>query len=506
MGLPNRTPLGLLCQLIMRDNPQIQIPLDPNSVVVLSGPFTTNLGNSGRNTRIILNGRGGAGLMGKREFFYDRMNIGALFNGITVVFDAAGSSKTVADLLPALNEQYGLGLGPTDITNGATKLPFGYAPTPVTLTISTTCVAYTGSLSVSWKRKPVGTFPDSGPGTKVMLIGDLTEGYFGTVSEAELFSGGTILAKLNEGRDIPYGALLAPPATRLWYKFARDNKIFYLASYNQINIRWQELYRLGSMYETDDPAAKQFPPDGVKIPQTKVLKKTENGRDWYLSPCTPRLSSQDPWDYVATTSAPDATGDVARLFAKITNAGGFSTGEWDVQGLDQNGFWMRNTSANTPANRFGAGMVGTNVGMFDGASYIGAYRPFLELVDPNKVTMPLDLFAGNPEGVLRKPMVSISSEVTGVLLSLSNMKWETEGGLRKPLMAMSSQPLVTTINYTANKEPSRTPVTAIRAEPLLNVKQTIWAFPLRKPLVSVSSTYVSPYNLQNANGELDGFN
>lgn len=110
MGFYSSTALELLCRLIRRDNPQLAVPLDPNTVMVLSGPLTTGLGTSGRNTRVILNGRTGSGITGKKEFFYDRLNIGTFFNGITVVFEAEGSASTYADLLPSLNEQYGLGL------------------------------------------------------------------------------------------------------------------------------------------------------------------------------------------------------------------------------------------------------------------------------------------------------------------------------------------------------------------------------------------------------------
>ena len=139
MGLYDRDSLSLLCRLIMRDNPQLAVALDPTKV--LSGPFTSGLGTSGRNARITLNGRTGSGIVGKKEFFYDRINLGALFNGITVVFMAAGSAKTYADLLPALNEQYGITLQASDLANGTTKLPQAYTPTQVTLTIAATGIS-----------------------------------------------------------------------------------------------------------------------------------------------------------------------------------------------------------------------------------------------------------------------------------------------------------------------------------------------------------------------------
>ncbi|ANZ50594.1 putative virion structural protein [Erwinia phage vB_EamM_Stratton] len=506
MGLYNKASLELLCQQIERDNPATAGMLDAASILVLSGPLTTGLGTSGRNARIILNGRLGNGFVGKKEFFYDRLNIGQMFKGITVVFQAEGSSKTYADLLPALNAQYGLGLTTEDITNGTTKLPYGYAPTQLTLTIAATSLAYTGTLAVTWSRKPVGVFPESGPGSKVMLIGDMNEGYFGVVTEAELFSPVEVLSQLNEGRTEPYGTLTAMPTSRFWYKFARDGKIFYLANYNHISIRWQELYRLGGIYETDTPDNKQFPPDGVLSRQKSVLKKKENGRDWYLSPTTPKLAGSDPWEYAGTNQTPDPNGDVARLFAKIVPSGGFATGEWDGQAINADGFWMSTTSQATPANTYGSSMIGTNQGQYNKTNFVGGWRPFLELVDVTKIALGLNPFSGVPEGVLRKPLVSISPEVTDVLLTLSDVKWEQNGALRIPLVSQTLQPLQMT-TYFGWTRLLRPALVTVKHEPIRNVNQVGWTRPLRRPVAALTVDYKesTAFNLANANGELNGF-
>lgn len=507
MGLYNKTSLELLCRQIERDNPALAGTLDANSIMVLGGPYTANPTVSGRNARIILNGRLGNGFAGKKEFFYDRLNIGQMFKGITVVFQASGSSKTYADLLPALNAQYGLGLTATDLSNATTKLPYGYTPNQLTLNIASTSLAYTGTLPITWSRQPVGVFPDSGPGSKVMLIGDMTEGYFGVVPEAELFSPMEVYSQLNQGRTELYGTLNALPANRVWYKFARDGKIVYLASYNQISIRWLELYKLGAAYETDTPDNKQLPPDGTLVRQKSIMRKTENGREWFLSPAMPKLAGNDPWEYGGINLTPDPGGDIARLFAKIVPSGGFATGEWDGQTIEGSGFWCQTTSARDTRLAYGSSMVGLNQGQYDRTTFLGGWRPFLELVDVNKVALPLDYLIGNPTGALRRPLVSISPEVTGILLTLSDVKWEQSGALRIPLVSQTLQPMqpINTFGWARLLRPTRNTVVS---EPPRNVSQTGWNRVLRRPVPTLTVEYKAStaYDLAKANGELTGFN
>lgn len=508
MGLYSQPPLELLCRLIMRDNPHIAIPLDPTKVMVLSGPLTTGLGTSGRNARVTLNGKTGSGIVGRKEFFYDRINVGSLFNGINVVFEAEGGSTKVSDLLPSLKEQYGIQLSADDLSNGNTVLGYAYAPTPVTFNIATTSLTYTGTLTATWTRKPVGIFPDSGPGTKVLLIGDLNEGYFGLVNEAELFGAPALLSRINEGQTTPAGTLATFPTNRYWYKFARDGKILYLANYNQITIKWQELYVRGAVYETDTHEDFQFPANGVLVAQRPVIRKLENGRDWYLSPCMPRLSESNPWDYLAINQTPDPTGDVARLFAKIVVSGGFATGEWDGQTIDGNGFWFSTTSLKDPTKAFGSSMTGLNQGMYDKASFNGGWRPMLELADLDKIAVPLENFIGEPDGVLRKPLFTISPDTGEVLLIVSDISWETLGSLNKPLFSSDTDAPSNVANVSwVRAAEVRVPLTQIQTDPPLNVTQAAWDTILRVPIVQVTSDYkeVVVINLSTANGELNGF-
>ena len=50
MGQYSKPAMVLLCEQIQRDNPELDIELNAPSLMLLSGPLTTNLGSSGRTT------------------------------------------------------------------------------------------------------------------------------------------------------------------------------------------------------------------------------------------------------------------------------------------------------------------------------------------------------------------------------------------------------------------------------------------------------------------------
>ena len=508
MGYYDKSSLDLLGRRINRDNPDLKVTLDSSNIIVLGGPYTSGLGTSGRNTRVVLNGKTGSGVVGKKEFFYDRLNIGALFNGITVVFAAKGDSATVADLLPALNEQYGLGLTAADITNGATKLGTGYSPTPVTLTIATTSLAYTGSLSVIWTRSPVGYFPDSGPGNKYLLVGSLTEGYFGTVTDAELIRTDTLLFKLNTAAGQNFGSSTAASGG-LWYKFAKDNQIYYLAGSQASVLKWSELYKLGAVYELGTPNEQQHPDDGVFISQDALVNVKDKERAWYLSPCLPILSKTDPWNYLPANATPDLTGDVSRLFVKISRNTPYGTSEWETAALTAVSALFRNTDSADLTKTPVSTLYGTSQSLAVKATTGVWWVPVLQLVDIESNPVKLEEINYQVTGRPRAPLLTIDTERDpNIPVRLTEIQSTYNLSIRRPFLKPSvSEPVNAVANVSGTTRISLRgfKTYSVDANPPKPVQDV---HPLRtlRPIGFTATTVVrSKTDLSTASGELDGF-
>ncbi|QVW56300.1 hypothetical protein pEaSNUABM6_00164 [Erwinia phage pEa_SNUABM_6] len=386
MGLYAANSLSLVCQQILRDNPDLPFPLTKDNILVLGGPFTTNLGTSGRKTRLVLNGKAGAGFTGRREFFYDRIDLSKLFKGITVVFEADGAAATIADLLPALNKQYGLGLEPADISNGDTKLGYAYEPTLVAITIAASSLAYTGSLSVTWTRKPSGVYPDSGPGSKTMLIGDMTAGYFGTVTQADLMTA----SDLYDSDRTTLGSYTPVLDNSLfWIKFALDGEIYFFPSNTLMTgVTWASLNAIGAV-----KGDSQYP----------WVVKTGDGENTFFDLTLPRSNTDDPMGPVRN----EAGSVSARIFNKL-HTSAYGTKEWDTLTFNLGNLflWMNHYDNGTTDSVFVSQM---NQATVTSTKETTAYnwRPMLKLVQGKAVVIPIRNVQGEPFGRIVPPAMTI---------------------------------------------------------------------------------------------------
>ena len=390
MGQYSKPALELLCDQIRRDNPNLDIELDSSTLLLLSGPLTTNLGSSGRNTRIRVNGVMGNGSSGKRELFYDRIHLptytAKLPQGMVVTFDNA--VHTVEDALPNVNAAFGLQLEPSDILSGTTVLPFGNTPTQITINVAPGCLNFTGLLTFKWRRGSAGYYPNSGPGSKQMLFGDMTEGYFGVVSTNELLGPGAFYNQALEPGDRA-GALPLPNPNLYWLKFALDDRIIYIASANLVtNIQWDAIYVAGGI----DASGKdvKFPPAGKPLTeQLAIITVHADGRDYYLRPRLPLLSKNDP----CVSAKGDPTSDMVRLFNKV-HVGANGTGLWDNQpvggtGIDiTNSQWYQNSlegdTTKAHAGSFSAGTLFTGL-----KTAVSPWRPVLVLMSRKEILIPV---------------------------------------------------------------------------------------------------------------------
>lgn len=259
-----------------------------------------------------------------------------------------------------------------------------------------------------------GATSDLGPGPKIVLAGNTTNGYFGEMKQSELFSSEQMSAMggFTEGN-----ILTVPDSVPMWLKFAINGKILYVAKVQMRSlISWNAIYNAGLLYGTKDRGKY---PIGVGVEQFKVVRKYENGQPWYLFPrlltgfdadptMTPVTSTQmDGGEYSLTLGrvVPGANGAITEKWANFT-VGQISSGA-------QVGCWTQETSVLNVVN---AVQRGLSANLTTGSIYpkdyvatnIASWRPVLELIpkaavkDPFQVTdlgvgtLTPAIYAANP--------------------------------------------------------------------------------------------------------------
>lgn len=145
---------------------------------------------------------------------------------------------------------------------------------------------------------------NSGPGPKALVAGDTTMGYFGEVTDSQLFSISQVAAagSLFQGNDNS-GLTVG---SNHWLKFIWNGKIIYIAKRPfRDNISWADLYAAGLVYGTRDNG--KYP---LATPKHQYIQmpKNEGPKTWVLKPRLVKGYDVDP----------------------ITNSGGSNiyAGEW----------------------------------------------------------------------------------------------------------------------------------------------------------------------------------
>ncbi|AFQ96614.1 virion structural protein [Erwinia phage phiEaH2] len=466
MGFYSDTSLALLCQQILRDNPGLPYPLTKDNVLILSGPLTSGLGTSGRNSRITLNGKLGSGFSGRKEFFYDRLKMESIYTSLlsTLVLTMPNGVATNADLLPTINDALGLGLASTDLAAPSTTLGLGRTPTTATLALATNCPCFTGTLTVQWQRGSTAIYPDSGPGSKVMLMGDLNEGYFGMVTQQELAKGVDVYAAFAEGKSLGTAGGV-DTADMFWLKFALDGKICYFPSRNiGANITWNTLANNG--------AAR----GDAKYP---ITFEAGDGSTVFAQLRLPNISTTE----VVNPSRGDPTSDPVRLFNKVHKQT-YGTGVWDELTTINMAevFWWLNRYAASSGNS--AVISQFNIASVNANAIVNTHnwRPMLVLVDGELVLVPLRNVQGERYSVLSAP--GLTYDRTPDPKQLTRVR-DVNGTLDNPVRKPWLNPV------------GSAPLTAVHNLAIVRGLKPI------HPQVSV--TINTKINLATANGELTGF-
>ncbi|ANZ50339.1 putative virion structural protein [Erwinia phage vB_EamM_Phobos] len=362
MGMYTASSLQLLCDLVNRDNPGLPKPFMPQNVALKGTPVAKAV--NGRNTQATFVAKPGFGLQGTLTVYYDRINLTNLFQSRPLDVTVPRTAATVKDLLPIVNEKYGLNLQAEDITTPAAALTLLATPTAVTLTITAASFCFAGTLTVSYLPEPIGYYPNSGPGTKYLMAGNELYGYFGLVEQKELIS----IAEL--------WLAAFPGATSItdtgfkWLKFFYNGKVVYLPTCLVGTTSWVSLYGKGLIFGTGDTGN---PPSGTTpVEQLFYLTKTDSDKSHYFSLNVPFDGSQ------GLTS-------VLGLLVRLGD--GVNAGAWGKETSIQytNTVMFQQVSGSTI-------LVGNLKG--SGGSWIPSYQdtgwyPVLELLDPSQIVLPL---------------------------------------------------------------------------------------------------------------------
>jgi hypothetical protein len=139
----------MLLDAINRDNGLTANPLTLNEIG-MGLPTSTGLDTAFYNTYLILYGLYGKGYFGSVQISYQRYLLSRMFRGLTPLVIANPSPTKHSDLLPLLNDLYGLGWEASDIVDQA--IPAGTESAIVTITMKPTNWAWIGSLTVRFAK------------------------------------------------------------------------------------------------------------------------------------------------------------------------------------------------------------------------------------------------------------------------------------------------------------------------------------------------------------------
>lgn len=470
MGLYSKTSFDLLCEQVNRDNPELEVPFSRDTVVLLRGPLTDNLGSSNRNTRAIFNGIQGSGINGKREVFYDRVDLAKLYGPAKISASAPSTAVVIKDMLASLNAKLGLELTENDLANPDTALGAGAAQGSFVLTIHQKSVSYTGSLNISWTRAPVGLFPQSGPGTKLMKFGSLEAGYFGIVPESAMFNKVAFYNAVNDGSEANVGDL-APENGNFYFKFAYKNRFIFVPAYPLIdNISWLSIYNKSAMYGPTQND-HNLPAGTTKVDQSqRIVPVVEGSMTWQLKPKVASASQLDPVASVNYTEA-SRGGEWFDLFRHVTKLGPSSDGAWDnkTQLGEQNHYeWVMNTTG-TQQGPNGFGFVPRLQTAVESAKTLAAarrWRPVFEVV--NDLNLLQGVKFGGSVVTGRLPSVVLNIELppaTERLAGVMNIKGTIDAPAAGPVVETFTDTMYPLKNIVWDTES----VTAIGQRPIVDL-------------------------------------
>lgn len=249
---------------------------------------------------------------------------------------------------------------------------------------------------------------NSGPGPKALIGGNETLGYFGEVTDTQLFgisqvAGAGGLYQGTDHADLVQGA-------NHWLKFIWNGKIIYIAKRPfRSNISWADIYAAGMVYGTRD--AGKYPLATPKH-QFVQMPKNEGEKVWVLKPRLIRGHSADPiaandlgtyageWGQLIGRCSVALDGNITPKFATMT----YSALGWTQSSPDSivmetpasnvNQAMIRGDGASSLI--MGANRLVLKTDRSSGASSLHFWRPVLELIPDNEAKDPYALLYRTP--------------------------------------------------------------------------------------------------------------
>lgn len=382
MQFYTKAALQQLYDQVNRDNPNLPVVLSPQNAALTKGPVAR--GTNNRNTEVTFTGFPGTGVQGKVTLNYDRVNLTSLYGGFIPPVYFPKTVTTVGAALPYISEALGVTLTLDDITANVAAIAIvpNASLKSVAIQMGVNSLAYDGALTINYMADVVGTYPNSGPGTKTLRVGDTSAGYFGPVDASLLFTKKELLDTLWQTGTPPaaYGS------NEGWHKFFYQGQVIYMPAAHVAGYpTWSDLYANGLVYGTDDNG--KYPKTPAVNQSRLMLKKLPEG-NFYLRPRLPKIDVNDPSTADANNASWHRTGSEAWLMSLLYNNGPWGNAtdvDWTPTWLAQNSASVAPTSQTyqCSANLATFGRVQKTTWTSSG------WRPVLELVDPSTVVVPL---------------------------------------------------------------------------------------------------------------------
>lgn len=242
--------------------------------------------------------------------------------------------------------------------------------------------------------KGQATLDWSGPGVKTLKFGNEDLGYFGTVTDDELFTTNEVLdfTGLTAGNTIT-------GTSYFWFKFILKGRVIYIRSFQmKTTASWADLYKAGLIYGTTDNGVFPLAPP---VKQLKWKIKEEGDKKWFLKARTMTGAGIDP--YTDVNSDPERIGsEFDELLGRVCLGSSPDAGKWEkyqlaVLGIVAN---VYDITANTNRDSTTAALIraygsitGTNVTKTQALSS-DRWRPVLELFDGSILVIPPEEIVG----------------------------------------------------------------------------------------------------------------